>query len=67
MSEDSLQHDEVLVALGRFDNAKIVHISVTIEVEIGDMHFFAVELLLKFCQISTLPEERGDRFQVEAF
>ena len=55
----------MFLAVGRFYDAKVVHFSVAVEVEVGDVVVFLVELLLKFFQVSTLTEERCNGLEIE--
>lgn len=51
LRKNSLKDNKMLVAFGRFNHAKVIYLAVSVQVEIGDMRLFAVQVLLKDFQI----------------
>ena len=67
LCEDSLKHDESFVALSCFHNAQVIHLSVSVEVEITEGAIRVVEHGLELLQVLSLRKELSYHLQIESF
>ena len=67
LCEDSLQYDEPLVALARFHYAQVVHLTVTVEVEVTERAVWVVQHRLELFQVLSLCKQLSYNLQIESF
>ena len=53
--------------VGSLDDTEVVHLSVAVEVEVGEGRVRVVEHLFELFEVFGLPEQRSHRLQVEVF
>lgn len=65
LCQHRLQYNQAVLALAHFDDAQIIHVSVTVEVEVVQMAFFGIEFLLKLLKVVHFSEQGGYCTEVE--
>ena len=67
LCEDSLQDDKTLVAFARFYYAQVVHLTVTVEVEVAECAVGVVEHRFELFQVLSLCKQLSYDLQIESF
>lgn len=65
LCQHGLDDNEVAAAVGSLDDTEVVHLSVAVEVEVGEGRVGVVEHLFELFEVFGLPEQRSHRLQVE--
>lgn len=56
----------MFVSFSRLYDANIIHLTVTVEVEVGDMRLFVVQLLLESLKVFRFAEKGSYGFEVQS-
>ena len=67
LCKDSLQYDQTLVALAYFYYAQVIHLTVTIQVEVTERAIWVVEHCLELFQVPSLCKQLSYNLQIESF
>lgn len=67
LGEDSLQNDESFVTLTRLYNAQVIHLTVSVEVEIAERAIWIVEHRLELLQVLSVRKKLSYNLQIESF
>lgn len=65
LCQHGLDDHEVACVVGSLDDTEVVHLSVAVEVEVGEGRVGVVEHLFELFEVFGLPEQRSHRLQVE--
>jgi hypothetical protein len=65
VAEDRLNAHQVGLIHGTLDHSEIVHLAISIQIQIGNLPFRLIELLLKVLQVFGLSEESHDDLQIQ--
>jgi hypothetical protein len=67
LCQNRLQNDESLVTLTRFHNADVIHLSVTVQVQVTERTVRVVEHRLELFQVFSICEQFSYHLQIESF
>lgn len=67
LCQHRLNDHEVAAAVSGLDDTQVVHLPVSVEVEVGEGRVGVVEHLFELFEVFGLPEQRCHRLQVEVF
>ena len=67
LCEDGLQNDESLVAFARLYHAQVIHLTVSVEVQITERTVGVVEHRLELFQVLSLCKQLSYNLQIESF
>lgn len=67
LCQHRLQNDESLVTLTRFHNADVIHLSVTVQVQVTERTVRVVEHRLELFQVFSICEQFSYHLQIESF
>ena len=67
LGEDSLQNDESFVTLTRLYYAQVIHLTVSVEVEIAERAIWIVEHRLELLQVLSVRKKLSYNLQIESF
>jgi hypothetical protein len=65
IADDGLDTHQIGLIHGALDDSQIVHFAISIQIQIRDLPFRLVELLLKVLQVFGFSEERNDDLQIQ--
>lgn len=65
--EDSLQHDEPLVAFAGLYDTQVIHFAVSVEIEVTERAVGVVEQVLELLQVLCLSEQFRYHLQIQTF
>jgi hypothetical protein len=65
LSQYGLDDNKVLVVVGRLHYAKVIHYSVTVQIQIGESGVGVVEECLELLHVLNCSEQCSHRFQIE--